>query len=429
MADFVNISVNLIHLTVTASSAIIKFVQAVFTFNFHLISGVLQVLKDACYALCTIISLLAAAFYDILGYIFDFGVEVSFLLDCWGRYVAELSVHLYKGLCVLAEWLADFSVYMLWKLAGFLQEVFQICVEGLYSAGELALSVYHILAAGFLTAYGAVELLLTKSTKVSNDSFSIIVNNSHALALSSVQLAKALTDTVGRGIFYIFTDFLQGIPFDVYLGLTVMSGVFLTCKYIGDCLNRNGLTVPFFGWRNDQMELNNINWRESYLIDSSDDEADNDEDENRLRGNTEDAASSSGSENDSNLIHTDSDDSDSDVSDNAVSGEESDDDDQQHDIDIRLAQPSAEQPNGSQSQGSSSSAMGASELEQILEDERDKRLCVVCQDQLKNVLILPCRHMCLCVGCAREIALARYINQRICPLCRSPIQTIMDVYV
>ena len=69
------------------------------------------------------------------------------------------------------------------------------------------------------------------------------------------------------------------------------------------------------------------------------------------------------------------------------------------------------------------------EVGRILESERDKRLCVVCQDQEKNVLMLPCKHMCLCVNCAHSIASSRTRMRRICPLCRAPFHTVMNVYV
>ncbi|KAI8518419.1 protein localization to perinuclear region of cytoplasm [Branchiostoma belcheri] len=61
--------------------------------------------------------------------------------------------------------------------------------------------------------------------------------------------------------------------------------------------------------------------------------------------------------------------------------------------------------------------------------EREKRLCVVCQDNVKNVLLLPCRHMCLCRGCADHITNSLYAHQRVCPLCRSRIGNALDIYI
>ncbi|XP_064648900.1 uncharacterized protein LOC135501077 [Lineus longissimus] len=68
-------------------------------------------------------------------------------------------------------------------------------------------------------------------------------------------------------------------------------------------------------------------------------------------------------------------------------------------------------------------------LNRALEQERDRRRCVVCQDQAKNVLLLPCRHMCMCGPCAQTITRTALIYRRICPLCRAPIEAIMSVFV
>jgi len=69
------------------------------------------------------------------------------------------------------------------------------------------------------------------------------------------------------------------------------------------------------------------------------------------------------------------------------------------------------------------------EFERAIEKEREKQKCVVCQDSNKSVLILPCRHMCLCVQCGNHIARSRNVARRVCPLCRNSIKTIMNVYV
>ena len=60
---------------------------------------------------------------------------------------------------------------------------------------------------------------------------------------------------------------------------------------------------------------------------------------------------------------------------------------------------------------------------------QERSVCVVCQDQMKTVLVLPCRHMCLCVDCAYEVVSLRRRRRQTCPLCRSPIETIMNVYL
>lgn len=55
-------------------------------------------------------------------------------------------------------------------------------------------------------------------------------------------------------------------------------------------------------------------------------------------------------------------------------------------------------------------------------------LCVVCMEQEKSVVLLPCKHMCMCKACTQQI-LARGQDTAMCPVCRGPIHDIMGLYV
>ncbi len=52
----------------------------------------------------------------------------------------------------------------------------------------------------------------------------------------------------------------------------------------------------------------------------------------------------------------------------------------------------------------------------------DAKLCVACQDAPKDVVLLPCRHLCLCQACASHAALLN------CPMCRVPIRQRIPVF-
>lgn len=67
-------------------------------------------------------------------------------------------------------------------------------------------------------------------------------------------------------------------------------------------------------------------------------------------------------------------------------------------------------------------------LQKQLQCERDKNLCVVCQDQPKKVLLLPCRHMCICLACANYITSSFQRHRRVCPLCRCRIDSTVEVF-
>ncbi|KAG5522117.1 hypothetical protein RHGRI_034346 [Rhododendron griersonianum] len=51
--------------------------------------------------------------------------------------------------------------------------------------------------------------------------------------------------------------------------------------------------------------------------------------------------------------------------------------------------------------------------------------CVICLTQPKDTAVLPCRHMCLCCECAKELRL----QSNKCPICRQPIKELMEIKV
>lgn len=53
----------------------------------------------------------------------------------------------------------------------------------------------------------------------------------------------------------------------------------------------------------------------------------------------------------------------------------------------------------------------------------DEIICVICQRNNKNVLLLPCKHFCICEECSNN----EEFNNK-CPICRSPIIDKMIIY-
>ncbi len=52
----------------------------------------------------------------------------------------------------------------------------------------------------------------------------------------------------------------------------------------------------------------------------------------------------------------------------------------------------------------------------------EEHLCVVCEDAKKSIIILPCKHMCLCANCAN------FDRIKECPMCRAKVEDSMPVY-
>ncbi|KAI4460701.1 mahogunin [Holotrichia oblita] len=49
--------------------------------------------------------------------------------------------------------------------------------------------------------------------------------------------------------------------------------------------------------------------------------------------------------------------------------------------------------------------------------------CVVCMSEVRDTLILPCRHLCLCNSCANTL---RYQANN-CPICRAPFRALLQI--
>lgn len=58
-------------------------------------------------------------------------------------------------------------------------------------------------------------------------------------------------------------------------------------------------------------------------------------------------------------------------------------------------------------------------------DSDSGKECVICMTEPKDTAVLPCRHMCMCSECAKALRL----QSNKCPICRQPIDELMEIMV
>lgn len=59
------------------------------------------------------------------------------------------------------------------------------------------------------------------------------------------------------------------------------------------------------------------------------------------------------------------------------------------------------------------------------DDNDPQKECVICMTEPKDTAVLPCRHMCMCSDCAKELRL----QSNKCPICRQPIEELIEIKI
>lgn len=60
-----------------------------------------------------------------------------------------------------------------------------------------------------------------------------------------------------------------------------------------------------------------------------------------------------------------------------------------------------------------------------VEREREDKLCCICQDQEKCIMMLPCRHLCICASCQEPLR----THRNTCPICRKQVKQMIKAYL
>ena len=58
----------------------------------------------------------------------------------------------------------------------------------------------------------------------------------------------------------------------------------------------------------------------------------------------------------------------------------------------------------------------------VVDDDEDATVCIVCLENKKRVLLYPCKHLCLCKDCSKSVT-----DQ--CPVCRTQIDKRDEIFI
>jgi hypothetical protein len=75
------------------------------------------------------------------------------------------------------------------------------------------------------------------------------------------------------------------------------------------------------------------------------------------------------------------------------------------------------------SPGGESSSPAAGNVAAVVDSDDDEGLCVICLCEPKDTCCIPCRHLCLCQGCANELQK----HSPRCPVCRQPFGQLLHL--
>ena len=227
---------------------------------------------------------------------------------------------------------------------------------------------------------------------------------------------------------YIAFAIHKHVNVDCYMFLFLATTVFISAKVLLDYMNKRDLIIPLPGFRRQtRIRLRNgpVTMVPDYVIDSSDEEIFGDDDYGEYEDSEEISVTTSEDDeyDESDSITHEEYEIGSDDSEDSLESESG------TSVQIQLPPAGAYNLRTRKKSPSLSQSAGASSEIRSEDEEELNRKCVVCQDQPKTVLVLPCKHMCLCVDCAHTIASLRSRLRRVCPLCRGRIQTVMNVYL
>ena len=80
-------------------------------------------------------------------------------------------------------------------------------------------------------------------------------------------------------------------------------------------------------------------------------------------------------------------------------------------------------------QTTADSHAAASSASTISSKQDSKGVCIVCMEEEKSVLLMPCKHLCMCKGCTDKLIAQSGRRKAMCPVCRNLIMDTIEAFV
>ncbi|XP_052093047.1 uncharacterized protein LOC127729329 [Mytilus californianus] len=401
------------------ASYIYTFIISLVEFNFKAVTVTVETFQDIITTAVNIFKVINSILSNVISSALDFLVEIfgllhAFVLVLWKFMVFLGSVlySIYQCIEILLHFIAINAVWLL-----------RLCTSGAFSGKEILIKICNLVSYYAVITFNQITVgistigtsgtegivTLFKTLKWCLSSFWLNIDSG---MMAFAEGIRYVTDS----IYYSMIDLIY-LKRETYIGLIFCLLVFLVLANVFRSLKQRGMTFPGI---QENFEAQYARVRPNFGFDFSDNEEDESDGQNEDESDIT-VASSEGDDDEEVEEYE--------VDDLTTDDEELSDSDSNASIDIQLPPVNSASYNLRRSTTPCSGGINTSEdFQKEIEKEKEKLKCVVCQDNDKSVLILPCRHLCLCLSCGNTIARLRNVDRRVCPLCRKRIETIMNVY-
>ena len=400
----------LVAFIIESGNGFFKATQALLRFNYQVVALAHALVWDSCKILAAVGYSFLESVKDISLYIWDLLCELLNLGAALWRVLLKLLLIVFhiglvfwNGLELSAKYIAS------WIVSGL-----QLTYQFLCNAGEYLGISYKSIKVGLYFTKNWIENCVSAFHELCCQCSLWMISSLNSFCCNLTNHIPA------PGPFF----------FGILLGVCMISIVLLVIKI----LDQSGVSVPTIQIVNVRgIRVQNYQIRDDFdmVVSDEEDGVNNDDNYNDDQSNSGRTESSD--------ISTDFTDSeveefeiDTDTSEDGFQDENDENDRNQ--INVQLPERTGRyglrsQQSPLQTISSNAEELSPKQLQSFIEAENQRKLCVICKELPKNVLVLPCRHMCMCIDCAHEVVSQRNRQRRTCPLCRSAIETIMDVYI